>query len=273
MKNKIVKVVLSGVAVAAISATMVAGLAGCGGVSGEISIDGSTSVEPLMKKLAAAYEEENEDVTINIVGNGSGTGISDASAGKVDIGMSSRALKDSEKTDGFENKTIANDGIAVIVNSASTVTNATKAQLKALYSEGTAFDGIVAGISREDGSGTRSAFNELLGIETLFSGTGFDAVNSTNTVISSIAGNSAGNTVGYISMGSLPSATGCKAIKVEGVEATTDNVKNGSYAISRPFVICYKTEKYTGATKDFIDFIMSEDGQKIITDNGYISIS
>ncbi|MGN0813145.1 MAG: extracellular solute-binding protein [Candidatus Coproplasma sp.] len=252
-----------------------AAFAGCAKGNEEtatITITGSTSVEPLMKKLAAEYEKTHENVEINVSGGGSGVGVTDAQSGKNDFGMASRKLKDEET--GVVAKTIANDGIAIIANTACTVTNVTKAEIKALYESGTPVQDTIKGaISREDGSGTRDAFHELLKITSLYSGTGFEeGYSSTTAVVSMIKNNAQANLVGYISMGSLTSEV--KALSVEGVAATAANVKDGSYAIARPFNIVYKSEaELSDAAKAFIDWIMSTEGQAVVTSNGYISIT
>lgn len=128
-------------------------------------------------------------------------------------------------------------------------------------------------VSREDGSGTRSAFVELMGV---IDADKKDATtstaeinNSTNGVMMSVSGNP--DAIGYISLGSLNDTV--KAVKVDGVEATADNVKNGTYAVARPFEICYKEDKLNDLSKDFIAFIMSPDGQQIISDNHYIAVT
>ena len=131
-------------------------------------------------------------------------------------------------------------------------------------------------VSREDGSGTRGAFIELVGVEQKDSSgkkidmTSEDAVvvNSTATVITTVAGDE--SSIGYISLGALNSTV--KAVKISGVEATADNVKNGSYKLSRPFNIATKGTP-NELSQDFINYIMSADGQKIVEDNGYISES
>lgn len=128
-------------------------------------------------------------------------------------------------------------------------------------------------VSREDGSGTRSAFIELMEV---VDADGKDATtpsaeinNSTNGVMMSVSGNP--DAIGYISLGSLNDTV--KAVKVDGVEASADNVKNGVYAVARPFEICYKEENLDDLAKDFISFIMSKDGQQIIADNHYIAVN
>ncbi len=249
-----------------------AAFAGCGGGSGEVkelTITGSTSVQPLMIKLAAEYEKTHAGVEINVGIGGSGKGVTDAQNGLNDFGMASRNLK-SEET-GVKSLKIADDGIALIVNNSCTVTNVTKAEVKALYEQGTAIGDIRAALSRSEGSGTRDAFHELIKIETLHKGEGFEEIEQTSAVITNITGNTAGNTVGYISMGSLSSAV--KALSFDGVAATTENVKNGSYSLSRPFNLVYKSwDDLNQTAKDFICWIMCPDGQAIVAEEGYIAL-
>ncbi len=133
-------------------------------------------------------------------------------------------------------------------------------------------DKAITVVSREDGSGTRSAFVELMGIvdadEKDATRADAEINNSTNGVMMSVAGNP--DAIGYISLGSLNDTV--KSVKVNGVEATPENVKSGSYIVARPFEICYKEDKLDDLSKDFIAYIMSTDGQKIIADNHYIPV-
>ncbi len=145
-------------------------------------------------------------------------------------------------------------------------------------STNTKLDTDITVVSREDGSGTRGAFVELMGIEQKNEAgekedmTRGDAEisNSTNSVMMSVAGNV--DAIGYISLGSLNDTV--KALDVNGVECSVDDIKNGTYVVARPFNVCYQQAKLDGnaAAKDLIAFIESDDGQKIIADNGYISI-
>lgn len=127
-------------------------------------------------------------------------------------------------------------------------------------------------VTREDGSGTRSAFVELMGImvddvdNTIQTA---EITNSTSVMLQSVEGNV--SAIGYVSLGSLDTEK-VNAVKVDGVEATTDNVKNGSYTVARPFNIATKDD-LSDVAEDFIDFILSDEGQKIISDEGYISVT
>lgn len=130
-------------------------------------------------------------------------------------------------------------------------------------------------VTREEGSGTRDAFTELTGVlvkdgdnKTDNTTTSAVTINSTETVITNVKDNEAA--IGYISLGSLNDTV--KALKIGGVEATADNVKSGDYAVSRPFNIAYKGE-LSDVAQDFVDYIMSSDGQKIVSDNGYVTVS
>ena len=132
--------------------------------------------------------------------------------------------------------------------------------------------GAITVISREEGSGTRGAFVELMGVETEegdMTTENAEIANSTSLVQNTVSGNKAA--IGYISLGSYD-ASAVKALKVDGVEASVDTIKAGDYAVSRPFVICYKEENLTDLGRDFADYIMSAEGQKILTDNGYIAV-
>lgn len=126
-------------------------------------------------------------------------------------------------------------------------------------------------VTREEGSGTRDAFTELTGVlvkDGDNTTTSAVTINSTEAVITNVKDNDAA--IGYISLGSLNDTV--KALKIGGVEATADNVKSGDYAVSRPFNIAYKGE-LSDVAQDFVDYIMSSDGQKIVSDNGYVTVS
>ncbi len=243
----------------------------------EIVISGSSSVTPLMEKLAEVYESFNPYVDITVQMSDSGTGVADAIQGKNDFGMASRALKDSETEQGVVSQTICLDGVALVVNPASDLDNVTSDQVYQLYANGTAIGSITNAFSREDGSGTRDAFDSLIKSaageelgDLLSFANCVEIQNNTGSVMSAIASNSNANTIGYISMGSVNDTV--KTVKFEDVEATADNVKNGSYTLSRPFNIVYKSEEdLSEAAKLFIDFIMSDAGQLIAENEGYIS--
>jgi len=133
--------------------------------------------------------------------------------------------------------------------------------------------GPISVISREEGSGTRGAFVELMGIEDAdkndITTVNAEITNSTSVALTTVAGDK--QAIGYISLGSLSNEV--KAVKVDGVEATTDDIKNGTYKVSRPFLLAYKDGHLSELAQDYLSFILSSDGQKIISDNGYITVA
>ena len=277
MKKKLIAIGLA----AAMSMTTVGLMTGCSGA--DITVSGSSSVSPLMERLAQEYmdklaadDDSSNDVEIEVITSDSGTGVSDAQNGRNDFGMASRDLKDNEKGS-VTSKQIATDGVALIVNTSVTdVTDVTGAQVYELYANGTAIGGLSAAISREDGSGTRDAFDSLIksadGAELADLEKFADCVSEetgTGAVKTQVSGNAA--VLGYISLGSVDNTI--KTLKFEGVEATAENVKSGDYKLSRPFNIVYTSEDaLSDKAKAFIDFIMSAEGQEIVESMGYVSV-
>jgi len=257
-------------------------LAGCGSSStptktasatGEINGGGSTSVQKIIDAAGSEFTALNPDVKFTYSGTGSSDGIKGAKADTYSFGCSSRDLK-AEETPGLKVITFAYDGIALIVNPANTVKDLTKEQLTAIYtgaitnwSEVGGADAPIVVVSREDGSGTRTAIEELLGFAeklkpdaTIKEGNG--------NVQTTVAGNA--NAIGYVSLTFVDKTV--KALDVGGVQATVANVLNKSYSLSRPFLAFYDEAKPSDATKAFLDFIMSPEGQKIVTAEGGITI-
>ncbi len=268
MKNQTKKVVSVLCAAALLGSGAILGA--CGGKKDEsknVTISGSSSVTPLMEKLAAAYEQDH-DVRITVNMSSSGAGISDTQNDLNDFGMSSRKLKDEEK--GIKGETLCMDGIALIVNKNCDVTNVNKADVKALYENGTAIPDttITAAIGRDASSGTRSAFDELLKIT---NGYFKDAslLTETGNVIEAIQNST--NSIGYISYGSLNDNV--KAVSLDGVACTVENIKSGTYALQRPFVIVLKDGKtLSEAAQGFYDYIMGASAQTVISKAGYITM-
>lgn len=274
MNKKITGTLLS-VAFATTLGVSALGLTSCGATTTEINISGSSSVSPLMQALAAEYEK-NHNVTIVVNTSDSSTGITEAKEGKNDLGMASKKVSESDLT----TVQIATDGVAVIVNKASTLTSISCNEIYNLYANGTAIQtSITAAISREAGSGTFDAFGDLIKndegtkLKTLSSFASCVSVqNSTGNVKAAISSNSLANTMGYISMGSVDNTV--KALQIDGVIASADNVKNGTYSLSRPFNVVYNTAKgLSSDAQDFLNFILSAEGQEIVVNSGYIDIA
>ena len=243
-----------------------------------ISVGGSTSVTPLMEMFQADYEKANSNVKITISGTGSGDGIKGAGEGTYEIGMSSRELTPAEIGGGLVPHIVAIDGIAVIVSNKNPVSSLTMDQIKQIYTGaitqwqqlGAAANGKtgrIAVVSREPGSGTRGAFQELVKFadgELVSNAIIFDG---TGAIKSAIAGNV--DAIGYISLGSVDN-TG-KALSVDGVTATNANVKSGSYKIARPFIlITKKGATLNPATQAFLNWTM--DAGQTIVQKSWISI-
>lgn len=248
---------------------------GCGGTSNndvaKITISGSTSVGPTMEVLAEEYEK-NTDIKIEVQQVGSSAGIKNTIDGTSDLGMSSRDLKD-EEGKVVDKTQIAIDGIAVVTNTANKVTDLTPQQVKDIFTgkitnwkEVGGEDGEIVVISREDGSGTRDGFQDILGFKSEELTKDATICDGSGNVKSTIEGNK--NSIGYISFGYLDDTL--NDVKIEGVAPNDDNVVSGDYAISRPFLLVNKKDALTDETKKFVDFIVSEDGQKIISEEGFI---
>lgn len=262
---------------AALSMVLVTGLAGCGASEDKakntaITIAGSTSVQPLSDELAKAYSQKNPNVTINVQGGGSSQGVKAAAEGIAQIGASSRELKESEKGTVKEVQ-IALDGIAIAVNPKnSAVSNLTMAQVRDIFSGKTTNWKDVGGkdapinvVTREAGSGTRGAFEEIVMHDAKISDKAITQP-SNGAVRTTVAGDE--NSIGYLSLGYLSPEV--KGIQVDSTEPTVDNVKNGSYKVKRPFLYLTKGEPQ-GDVKAYIDFVLSEEGQKIVSQH-YISV-
>ena len=258
-------------------AVIISGLVvGCGSGSAEgdtakITISGSTSVGPTMEVLAEVYEKNN-DVNIEVQQVGSSAGIKNTIDGTSDLGMSSRDLKD-EETKEVDGTQIAIDGIAVITNTANKVTNLTSEQVKDIFTgkitnwkEVGGEDAQIVVVSREDGSGTRDGFQDILGFESDELTKDAQICDGSGNVKSTVEGNE--NAIAYISFGYLGDTL--NDVKIDGAEATDANVVDGKYPISRPFIVVNKKDGLSDVAKAFVDFIMSEEGQNIVAEEGFI---
>ena len=244
-------------------------------LSGSISMVGSTSMEKLANALSEAFMEEYPDVTVTAEFVGSGAGIEAVTNGTADIGNSSRSLKDEEKAAGVIMIVVAIDGIAVCVDPANEVADLTKEQLTNIYNGtvtnwkevGGADEPIIV-IGREAGSGTRGAFEELVD---LVDGCKYaNELDSTGAVIAKVA--STPGAIGYASLDALDDSV--KALSLEGVEATAENIKAGNYFLSRPFVMATKGEisEQNDLVQAWFDFVLGDEGQQVASEVGLITV-
>lgn len=257
----------------AVTAVVVLGcLTGC--TSNEnrtVSTDGSTSMSKVIGSLGEAFENES-GIKVSYNATGSGTGIQAVSEGRCDIGLSSRSLKDEEKASGLEETVLAYDGIAVIVNPKNSVSELTLAEITDIYtgkitnwSEVGGVDGSIVLIGREANSGTRDGFESIT--ETKDKCEYRQELSSNGDVIATVASNP--NAIGYASLSAIKDTV--KPIKVDGVEPTEKTVKDGSYAVQRPFVLVTKADKaLSDEAQKFFDYAISEKANEIITSAGVV---
>ena len=241
---------------------------------GTIRIEGSTSMAALMKEIADAYMKMNTHATIQVTATDSTKGLNSVMSGNCDMAMSSRDLKDEEKSE-LKEYQIAIDGIAVITNSANKVKDLTLDQVKDIYTgkitnwkEVGGNDADIVVVSREDGSGTRDGFQEIVGFESGDLTSNAQISDGSGNIKTTVQGNE--NAIGYISFGYLDDSI--NAVKIGGVEPKEENVYNDKYPISRPFLLVTKGEA-SGDAKSFIDYVLSDEGQKTIEKEGFMSVN
>lgn len=244
-------------------------------LTGTVSTDGSTSMEKVIGSLAEAFMDGNGKVTVNYDPTGSGTGIQAVVDGTCDIGLSSRALKDTET--GLTGTTVALDGIAVVVNPENPVADLSVEQIAALatgeianWKDVGGADAPVVFIGREAGSGTRDGFESITGTK--------DAckldqeLTSTGGVIEAVAGNV--NAIGYASLSAVEGKDTVKAVTVGGIACTEETVLDGSYAIQRPFVLVTKTDApLSTAAQAFFDYATSTAANDLIKAAGAVPVA
>ena len=244
-------------------------------LSGTISMVGSTSMEKFANALSETFMEKYPKVTVTAEFVGSGAGVEAAANGTADIGNASRNLKDEEKAKGIAENIVAIDGISVVVDPSNTGEDLTKDQLAGIY-DGTVTnwkdvggnDAPIVVVGRESGSGTRTAFEELLELEDKCKYA--NELDSTGAVMAKVA--STPGAVGYVSLDVLDDTV--KAVKLEGAEPTEENIKAGTYFLSRPFVMATKGEisEQNDLVKALFDFIYSEEGAELVKSVGLISV-
>ena len=241
-------------------------------LSGTVATDGSTSMEKVIGALGEAFMEANSGVNFTYNPTGSGSGIPAVSEGRCDIGLSSRALKDSEVASGLVGTVLAYDGIAMIVNPANTVEDLDIETIAKIYTGEITNWSAVGGadaeivlVGREAGSGTRSGFEELT--ETVDKCKYRQELTSTGDVITAVAQNP--DAIGYASLASVKDSV--KALKVAGVTPTEETVKDGTYLIQRPFVLVTKEGvALSPVAQAFFDYATKGQANDIITASGVV---
>lgn len=242
-------------------------------LSGKVTTGGSTSMEKVIGALQEAFMEQNGGVDVTYDPTGSGAGITGAQEGSLDIGLSSRALKDGEN--GVSATVIALDGIGIIVNNANTVEDLTTDQIAAIatgevtnWKEVGGPDAEIVMIGREAGSGTRDGFESILKVSDQCKYA--QELTATGAVIAAVQANE--NAIGYASLAALDDSV--KALKVNGIACTEETVKDGSYTVQRPFVFVTKDgAEQTPAVKAFIDFATSADAASLISNAGAVPVA
>lgn len=241
-------------------------------LSGTLSMNGSTSMEKVIKAVNGAFMEKNKGVTVNLNLTGSGTGIQEASEGKCDIGNSSRKLKD-EEAEKLDATVVGLDGIALVVNPANKLEDISLQDLAKVYSgeitnwkELGGDDKSIVVIGREDGSGTRDGFESIVmgDKEPKYA----QELESTGSVINAVA--TTDGAIGYASLANVDETV--KALKIGGVEATEENVKSGAYEVQRPFICATLKGSDNKLVKAYLDFILSEEGQALVLAQGAVPV-
>ncbi len=242
-------------------------------LSGTVTLAGSTSMQKLCEAMIESFEEAYPDITVTAEYTGSGAGLEALAGGKTDIGNASRSLKDGEKQSGAVENIVAIDGIAVITHKDNTVSDLTAQQLTDIYTGkitnwkdlGGADEAIVV-LGREAGSGTRGAFEELLKIEDQCAYA--QELDSTGGVLAKVAATP--GSIGYVSLDVVDDTV--KALSLDGVAPTEENIVAGSYKLSRPFVMATlgTIEEQNDLVKTWFNYVQSDEGQAVIKAMGLI---
>lgn len=248
-------------------------LTACGGKEEKkVATDGSTSMQKVINALGEAFMENNSGVSFTYNATGSGTGIKAVKDGTCDIGLSSRYLKDSEKAEGLKETILAIDGIAIIVHAGNAVADLTLEQISAIFkgeitnwSEVGGNDGQIVLIGREESSGTRDGFESITDTEGVCAYK--QELTSNGAVLTAVAENP--NAIGYVSLSSVQETV--KAIHVGGVAPSEETIKDGTYAVQRPFVLVTKEGVELSETAQaFFDFVTSAEAREIIAAAGVV---
>ncbi len=246
-------------------------LTACGGNKEAVTTDGSTSMNKVIGALGEAFQSDS-GITVTYNATGSGAGIQAVLEGRCDIGLASRDLKDEEKAKGLEGTVLAYDGIAIIVNPENPVNDLDLETVAKIYTgeiknwkELGGNDAKIVLIGREAGSGTRDGFESITDTEDKCAYR--QELTSTGDVITTVASNP--NAIGYASLASVKDTV--KALKIDGVTASEETIKNGTYVVQRPFVLVTKTDvTLSESAQSFFNFITSEAAHEIIIAAGVV---
>lgn len=284
MKKKSLKKVMTGVTILTLACAML--LTGCGksgggssaksggDLSGNVSTNGSTSMEKVIGGLSEQFMNDNSGVKITYDATGSGTGIETAKKGTCDIGLASRDLTPEEKKAGLVQKTIALDGIAIIVNEKSPVKDLTVKQIADIYTgKITSWSQVggsakkIAAIGREAGSGTRDGFETIT--NTADKCKLSQELTSTGGVIEAVRNSQ--NAIGYASFSDAENQKGIRILTVGGVKCSEETISNGKYKIQRNFnLITKKGQKLSKQAQAFYDYMTSKDANDLIMKAGVV---
>ena len=245
--------------------------------SGSVTIAGSTSVQPLSEAIAEKYMEANEGITIQVQGGGSGQGIKSIESEIADIGALSREVKDEEKENLSKEYKIAVDGIGVVANKEIGNLDLTLEQIKKIYTgeitdwkEVGAKAGKITVVTREEGSGTRGAFVEITGVlQDDKDMTTKEAIAQPSTGAALETVKKTPNAIGFVSLEAITDDVA--SVKIEGVAPSAEAVVDGTYKITRPFMYVV-SEKVSAEAQAFIDFVLSDEGQKLVKESGFIPV-
>ena len=273
--KKIISIVIAAACALALFAGCSAKAPEAAAEDGNVSLDGSTSMEKVIGSLGESFTNSNPGTSYTYNPTGSGSGIKAVSEGTCDIGLSSRNLKDDEKASGLIGTVLALDGIAVIVNPNNPVSDLSVEQIASIYKgeitnwkDVGGSDAEIVLIGREAGSGTRDGFESITGTN--------DAckyrqeLTSTGDVITTVSQNP--DAIGYASLASLKDNV--KALTVGGIAPTEETVKDGSYVIQRPFILVTKDGVELSETaKKFFDYATSSQAAEVITAAGAVPVN
>ncbi len=239
-----------------------------------INVVGSTSVTPAIELIAKAYEESNSNIKVDVQGIGSTAGVNAANDGTADIGMASRNLKEAEGDYGLTEYTLAFDGIAVVTHPSNPIKELDKETVTKIFmgeitnwKELGGEDATIIVISREEGSGTRGAFDDIMDLEAKNAAGDKYSLIVDNAIIADGNGAVKANvaskelSIGYVSLSYIDESV--QPLKVDGIDPTVENIINGSYKVSRPFLLLTKGD-VSSDVKAFLDYALGSEGQELV---------